>query len=119
MDGGALELPEDIEGILLLNIPSYMGGVNLWASGAARNAPALDEAAPQSFCDGTLEVWSGQLRPVEAFVGCPPPLARGEEQSGSVRMLTVLCEGELVMSPECTALVPGPAAVLRTIEPVA
>ena len=55
VDGRALELPEDIEGILLLNIPSYMGGVNLWASGAARNAPG-DEGAPQSFCDGTLEV---------------------------------------------------------------
>ena len=51
MDGRALELPEDIEGIVLLNIPSFMGGVNLWA----RNAPG-DEAGPQSFCDGALEV---------------------------------------------------------------
>ena len=57
MDGEALELPDDIEGILILNIPSYMGGVNLWASGAARGGPGGGaEGAPQSFCDGMLEV---------------------------------------------------------------
>lgn len=54
MDGQPLDLPEDIEGVLLLNIPSYMGGVNLWASGAAHTAAAQD--AQQSFCDGILEV---------------------------------------------------------------
>lgn len=58
MDGRPLELPEDIEGVLLLNIASYMGGVNLWASGtAAASYPPLD--FPQSSCDGMLEVcWS-------------------------------------------------------------
>ena len=35
-DGVHLALPPDTEGILLLNIPSYMGGVDLWASGELR-----------------------------------------------------------------------------------
>ena len=53
-DGKLLELPEDIEGILLLNINSYMGGVNLWASGAWQ--PGRHTTAKQSICDGRLEV---------------------------------------------------------------
>lgn len=53
-DGEPLELPEDIEGLLLLNINSYMGGVDLWASGAPQ--PGHPAVAKQSFCDGRLEV---------------------------------------------------------------
>lgn len=53
-DGKLLELPEDIEGLLLLNINSYMGGVNLWASGAWQ--PGRHTTAKQSICDGKLEV---------------------------------------------------------------
>ena len=53
-DGRRLELPEDIEGLLLLNINSYMGGVDLWASGAS--LPGRSPHAKQSFCDGRLEV---------------------------------------------------------------
>ena len=49
-----LELPEDIEGILVLNINSYMGGVNLWAQGAWQ--PGRHTAARQSICDGQIEV---------------------------------------------------------------
>ncbi|KAK9817740.1 hypothetical protein WJX72_001471 [[Myrmecia] bisecta] len=53
-DGELIELPGDIEGILLLNINSYMGGVDLWGSGAT--GPPHQDQAPQSFCDGRLEV---------------------------------------------------------------
>jgi diacylglycerol kinase (ATP) len=79
VDGQPLELPEDIEGVLLLNIPSYMGGVNLWASGAAYGTATED--AQQSFCDGILEVqplfqppsifWTALQRSPQCL-GCPP-----------------------------------------------
>jgi len=53
VDGRRLELPADLAGVMLLNIPSYMGGVDLWAGGDA--PAAAGSAAPQSFSDATLE----------------------------------------------------------------
>lgn len=61
-DKAILELPEDIEGLLLLNINSYMGGVDLWASGASYGGQALSDK--QSFCDGRLEVCCMLLLPI-------------------------------------------------------
>ncbi|KAK9855135.1 hypothetical protein WJX84_000838 [Apatococcus fuscideae] len=55
-DGQPLQVPHDIEGILLLNISSYMGGANLWASGRPLPASSLPDDAPQSHADGLLEV---------------------------------------------------------------
>lgn len=60
-DDKVLDLPEDIEGLLLLNINSYMGGVDLWASGAPQNGQSA--AAKQSFCDGRLEVNCSDIFP--------------------------------------------------------
>ena len=59
-DGQLLQVPHDIEGILLLNISSYMGGANLWASGRPLPSSSLPEDATQSHADGRLEV---RLRP--------------------------------------------------------
>lgn len=53
-DGEPLELPDDIEGVLILNINSYMGGVDLWASGF--NSTVSMKTGKQSLCDGMLEV---------------------------------------------------------------
>jgi Diacylglycerol kinase accessory domain len=59
-DGRELALPRDTEGLIIMNIPSYMGGVDLWASG--RPAPSAITAAgftadgPQSMTDQRLEV---------------------------------------------------------------
>ncbi|GIM11455.1 hypothetical protein Vretimale_14954 [Volvox reticuliferus] len=35
-DGSVVELPPSTQGILLLNIPSYMGGVDLWGNGVSQ-----------------------------------------------------------------------------------
>eukprot|EP00898_Chlorokybus_atmophyticus_P002701 jgi/Chlat1/3431/Chrsp23S03754 len=52
-DGEHLPIPAGIEGVLVVNIGSYMGGVDLW------NRPGPDEDddySPQSMHDGILEV---------------------------------------------------------------
>ena len=53
-DGEPLALHDDIEGVLFLNINSYMGGVDLWASG--HSSPGSARTGKQSLCDGKLEV---------------------------------------------------------------
>ena len=53
-DGEEIELPNDIEGILVINIPSYMGGVALWAHSSGSCMSASPQ--PQSFSDGMVEV---------------------------------------------------------------
>lgn len=55
-DGEPLTLPNDIEGVLFLNINSYMGGVDLWASGVDNTGSG--RTGKQSLCDGKLEVLS-------------------------------------------------------------
>lgn len=52
IDGVELEIPEDIEGILVINIGSYMGGVDLWQNEEEHD----DEFDPQSMHDKMLEV---------------------------------------------------------------
>lgn len=67
-DGRELALPRDTEGLIIMNIPSYMGGVDLWASGRpappAITAAGFTDAGPQSMSDQRLEVrccslWKG------------------------------------------------------------
>ncbi|DBB13812.1 TPA: hypothetical protein ACH3X3_000808 [Trebouxia sp. C0006] len=65
-DGEPLSLPDDIEGVLFLNINSYMGGVDLWASGYSSAGSA--RTGKQSFCDGMLEVLSCHVIPVTLAV---------------------------------------------------
>lgn len=79
-------LPKDVEGILLLNIPSYMGGVDLWASGQPADGRASrrqwathDDNAKQSFCDKRLEVRTGP----PSLRSCAPGFCRGRPRSYS------------------------------------
>ncbi|KAF6984428.1 hypothetical protein CFC21_002444 [Triticum aestivum] len=54
VDGAEIDIPEDSEGVLIANIPSYMGGVDLWQN----EEENLDNFDPQSIHDKMLEVVS-------------------------------------------------------------
>ncbi|KAL7604117.1 diacylglycerol kinase 1 [Lactuca sativa] len=54
VDGVDVEVPEDAEGVLIANIGSYMGGVDLWQNENESN----DNFDPQSMHDKMLEVVS-------------------------------------------------------------
>ncbi|KAL0921057.1 hypothetical protein M5K25_008088 [Dendrobium thyrsiflorum] len=52
VDGNMVEIPEDAEGVIVLNIGSYMGGVDLWQNDYDHD----DNFSPQSMHDKMLEV---------------------------------------------------------------
>ncbi|KAK6128156.1 hypothetical protein DH2020_038109 [Rehmannia glutinosa] len=54
VDGVEIEVPEDAEGVLVANIGSYMGGVDLWHN----EDESYDNFDPQSMHDKVLEVVS-------------------------------------------------------------
>ncbi|KAK9277906.1 hypothetical protein L1049_027463 [Liquidambar formosana] len=54
VDGAEIEVPEDAEGVLVANIGSYMGGVDLWQN----EDETYDNFDPQSMHDKMLEVVS-------------------------------------------------------------
>ncbi|XP_016730502.1 diacylglycerol kinase 1 isoform X2 [Gossypium hirsutum] len=54
VDGVEIEVPEDAEGVLVANIGSYMGGVDLWQN----EDETYDNFEPQSMHDKILEVVS-------------------------------------------------------------
>uniref|UniRef100_A0A2P2LMC2 Diacylglycerol kinase n=2 Tax=Rhizophora mucronata TaxID=61149 RepID=A0A2P2LMC2_RHIMU len=54
VDGVDIEVPEDAEGVLVANIGSYMGGVDLWQN----KDETYDNFDPQSMHDKVLEVVS-------------------------------------------------------------
>ncbi|CAJ2664629.1 unnamed protein product [Trifolium pratense] len=54
VDGVEVEVPEDAEGVLVANIGSYMGGVDLWQN----EDESYDNFDPQSMHDKILEVVS-------------------------------------------------------------
>ncbi|KAM0043990.1 putative diacylglycerol kinase (ATP) [Helianthus debilis subsp. tardiflorus] len=54
VDGVDIEVPEDAEGVLVVNIGSYMGGVDLWQN----EDDNYDNFDPQSMHDKRLEVVS-------------------------------------------------------------
>ncbi|WOK97402.1 diacylglycerol kinase 2 [Canna indica] len=52
VDGHEIKIPEDAEGVIVLNISSYMGGVDLWQNDYEHD----DDHDMQSMHDKTLEV---------------------------------------------------------------
>ncbi|GAY48232.1 hypothetical protein CUMW_110160 [Citrus unshiu] len=52
VDGKGIEIPKDSEGLIVLNIGSYMGGVDLWQNDSEHD----DDFSPQSMHDKVLEV---------------------------------------------------------------
>lgn len=54
VDGVEIEVPEDAEGVLVVNIGSYMGGIDLWQN----EDETYDNFDPQSMHDKMLEVVS-------------------------------------------------------------
>ncbi|CAN6319576.1 unnamed protein product [Urochloa humidicola] len=54
VDGTEIDIPEDSEGVLVANIPSYMGGVDLWQN----EGEDPENFDPQSIHDKVLEVVS-------------------------------------------------------------
>ena len=95
MDGRKLALPEDLAGVMLLNIQSYMGGVDLWAGGDA--PAAAGPSTPQSVDDKKLEV-----------VGVYGVLHLGQLQvrgrSGRASSLEAYRETSSMHLPQCGAL---------------
>ncbi|WRX17036.1 Diacylglycerol kinase [Theobroma cacao] len=83
VDGVEIEVPEDAEGVLVANIGSYMGGVDLWQN----EDETYENFDPQSMHDKILEVVSisgtwhlgtlqttchkGQLDKIEKLSPCP------------------------------------------------
>ncbi|GAB2225696.1 hypothetical protein Droror1_Dr00006498, partial [Drosera rotundifolia] len=52
VDGREIQIPKDAEGLIVLNISSYMGGVDLWQN----NYDHADDFNPQLMHDRMLEV---------------------------------------------------------------
>lgn len=77
VDGSEVHIPEDIEGVLVINIGSYMGGVDLW-----QNEDDLDEYLPQSMHDKLLEVvgicGTWHLGKLQMGLSSPQRLAQGQ-----------------------------------------
>ncbi|KAK3018414.1 hypothetical protein RJ639_003435 [Escallonia herrerae] len=112
VDGVEIEVPEDAEGVLVANIGSYMGGVDLWQN----EDETYDNFDPQSMHDKILEVVSisgtwhlGKLQS-ELLLGCCQvglSRARRLAQGQSIKIqlfaaLPVQIDGEPWSQQPCT-----------------
>lgn len=106
MDGNRVDLPE-LESIVLLNIPSWGGGANLWNLGLSSDQIDSEgrKWAKQSFNDGLIEVVGlyssfhiGQL-----MIGLSEPLRLGQAKTVTIHLLErlpVQTDGEpFMMNP--------------------
>ncbi|KAG5522748.1 hypothetical protein RHGRI_034783 [Rhododendron griersonianum] len=114
VDGVEIEVPEDAEGVLVANIGSYMGGVDLWHN----EDETYDNFDPQSMHDKILEVVSisgtwhlGKLQVSCFSCFCFQPVglsrARRLAQGQSIKIqlyatLPVQIDGEPWLQQPCT-----------------
>jgi diacylglycerol kinase (ATP) len=118
-DGVEVPLPRGAEGIIIVNIPSYMGGIDLWASGQGPGAVQ----GSQSMCDGKLEIVAvgGSWHLGQLTVG----LSRAERlRQGrkivvrTAEALPMQIDGEPFVQPagEVSVALRGQSRVLRRVE---
>lgn len=82
LDGKQIELPE-LESIVILNIPSWGAGVNLWGLLGNNTRPA------QSYHDGILEVLGiySSFHIAQLQVGLSTPLKLGQAKTVEVNLV--------------------------------
>lgn len=103
VDGVEVEVPEDAEGVLVANIRSYMGGVDLWQNEEEAN----DNFDPQSMHDKILEVVSisGTWHLGKLQVGLSRAQRLAQGQSIKIQLLAALpvqIDGEPWLQQPCT-----------------
>ncbi|MFS7939673.1 putative diacylglycerol kinase (ATP) [Helianthus anomalus] len=103
VDGVDVEVPEDAEGILVANIGSYMGGVDLWQN----EDDNYDNFDPQSMHDKILEVVSisGTWHLGKLQVGLSRARRLAQGQTIKIQLLAQLpvqIDGEPWMQSPCT-----------------
>ncbi|KAJ3674292.1 hypothetical protein LUZ60_004908 [Juncus effusus] len=104
VDGVEIELPEDAEGVLVANIGSYMGGVDLWKN---EEDETYDNFRPQSMHDKMLEVVSftgmWHLGRLQVGLSRAERLAQGHSLRIEVRdPMPIQIDGEPWLEPPCT-----------------
>ncbi|XP_010037217.2 LOW QUALITY PROTEIN: diacylglycerol kinase 1 [Eucalyptus grandis] len=116
VDGVEVEVPEDAEGVLVANIRSYMGGVDLWQN----EEEASDNFDPQSMHDKILEVVSisGTWHLGKLQVGLSRAQRLAQGHSIKIQLLAALpvqIDGEPWFQPPCTLAIShhGQAFMLR------
>ncbi|KAA8542534.1 hypothetical protein F0562_023686 [Nyssa sinensis] len=103
VDGVEIEVPEDAEGVLVVNIGSYMGGVDLWQN----EDETYDNFDPQSMHDKILEVVSisGTWHLGKLQVGLSRARRLAQGQSIKIQLcaaLPVQIDGEPWSQQPCT-----------------
>lgn len=103
VDGVEVEVPEDAEGVLVTNIGSYMGGVDLWQN----EDESYDNFDPQSMHDKVLEVVSisGTWHLGKLQVGLSRARRLAQGQSIKIQLfagLPVQIDGEPWLQPPCS-----------------
>lgn len=118
VDGVDVEVPEDAEGVLVANIGSYMGGVDLWQN----EDETYDNFDPQSMHDKVLEVVSisGTWHLGKLQVGLSRARRLAQGQVIKIQLLAELpvqIDGEPWIQPPCTLAIShhGQAFMLKRV----